>query len=198
MSGRMLRIANGQGFWGDSPEAPVRLIEDGPLDYLTLDYLAEVTMSILQKQKRRDASLGYAADFVELIRRVLPGGARRGGAAGRRDGPAHRDGHGRRHPRPARRAARLRNPAGEHGRRATARGDPRSSALCQRLHRFLRRRRGAAGRGTDRRLGPDDGSRAGALAPDRRARLAAGRVGPARRGNRGRTHRGVRRAVHGR
>jgi hypothetical protein len=69
---RSLRIANGQGFWGDSVDAPVRLLEEGPLDYLTLDYLAEVTMSILQKQRRRDAERGYATDFVDLIRRVLP------------------------------------------------------------------------------------------------------------------------------
>ncbi len=46
---RALRIANGQGFWGDSVDAPRRLVEEGPLDYLTLDYLAEVTMSIMQK-----------------------------------------------------------------------------------------------------------------------------------------------------
>ncbi len=69
---RRIRIANGQGFWGDSVDAPVRLIEEGPLDYLTLDYLAEVTMSILQKQKRRDPARGYATDFVQLIDRVLP------------------------------------------------------------------------------------------------------------------------------
>jgi hypothetical protein len=69
---RIVRIANGQGFWGDSVDAPVRLIEEGPLDYLTLDYLAEVTMSILQKQRRRDPRLGYATDFVDLIRRALP------------------------------------------------------------------------------------------------------------------------------
>ena len=78
MSESTLRIANGQGFWGDSPDAPVQLIEGGPLDYLTLDYLAEVTMSILQKQKRRDPSRGYATDFVELIRRILPAVRERG------------------------------------------------------------------------------------------------------------------------
>jgi 3-methylcrotonyl-CoA carboxylase beta subunit len=48
----MIRIANGQGFWGDWLEAPVRLVEQGPIDYLALDYLAEVTMSILQKQRQ--------------------------------------------------------------------------------------------------------------------------------------------------
>lgn len=66
----MIRIANGQGFWGDWLEAPVRLVEQGPLDYLTLDYLAEVTMSILQKQKQEDPELGYARDFPPLMGRI--------------------------------------------------------------------------------------------------------------------------------
>jgi hypothetical protein len=47
-------VASGQGFWGDSLEAPRQQVEGGPVDYLMLDYLAEVTMSILQKQKERD------------------------------------------------------------------------------------------------------------------------------------------------
>jgi hypothetical protein len=67
-----VRIANGQGFWGDWLEAPVRQVEQGPIDYLVLDYLAEITMSILQKQKARDPSLGYAKDFVPLIARIAP------------------------------------------------------------------------------------------------------------------------------
>lgn len=66
----MIRIANGQGFWGDWLEAPVRLIDQGPIDYLTLDYLAEVTMSILQKQKQVAPQLGYARDFPPLMGRV--------------------------------------------------------------------------------------------------------------------------------
>ena len=66
----MIRIANGQGFWGDWLEAPVRLVEHGPIDYLALDYLAEVTMSILQKQKLADPVLGYARDFPPLIGRI--------------------------------------------------------------------------------------------------------------------------------
>ena len=66
----MIRIANGQGFWGDWLEAPVRLVEDGPIDYLTLDYLAEVTMSMLQKQKQKDPDLGYARDFPPLMARL--------------------------------------------------------------------------------------------------------------------------------
>ena len=69
---KLVRIANGQGFWGDSIDAPVRLVEAGGIDYLTLDYLAEVTLSIMQKQRRKDPELGYATDFVDLMRRVLP------------------------------------------------------------------------------------------------------------------------------
>src|ERR1700675_3551094 len=72
LGSRMIRIANGQGFWGDSLEAPVEQVRRGPIDYLTLDYLAEVTMSILQKQRSRDPKSGYARDFVEMIARVLP------------------------------------------------------------------------------------------------------------------------------
>ncbi|HLK50271.1 MAG TPA: acyclic terpene utilization AtuA family protein [Bryobacteraceae bacterium] len=68
----MIRIANGQGFWGDWLEAPVRLVEQGPIDYLALDYLAEITMSILQKQKQADANLGYARDFPPLVARIAP------------------------------------------------------------------------------------------------------------------------------
>lgn len=67
-----VRIACGQGFWGDWLEAPVRQVEGGPIDYLVMDYLAEVTMSILQKQRGRDPSLGYARDFVPLMERLLP------------------------------------------------------------------------------------------------------------------------------
>ena len=68
----MIRIANGQGFWGDWLEAPVRLVEQGPIDYLVLDYLAEITMSILQKQRQADANLGYARDFPPLVARLAP------------------------------------------------------------------------------------------------------------------------------
>jgi hypothetical protein len=64
-----IRIANGSAFWGDSQEAPLQLLRGGPLDYLTLDYLAEITMSILQKQRARDPRAGFAHDFPGLIKR---------------------------------------------------------------------------------------------------------------------------------
>ncbi len=65
-------VGNGQGFWGDSPDTPWEMITRGPLDYLTLDYLAEVTMSIMMRQKLRDSSRGYATDFLGFLERGLP------------------------------------------------------------------------------------------------------------------------------
>jgi len=67
-----IRIASGQGFWGDLPDAPLQQVSKGPVDYLVMDYLAEVTMSILQKQKRRNPSLGYAKDLVSQLQSILP------------------------------------------------------------------------------------------------------------------------------
>ena len=64
---KRVKIANGQGFWGDSIDAPLDLIKYGKIDYLTLDYLAEVTMSIMQRQKKKNPKSGYATDFVKLI-----------------------------------------------------------------------------------------------------------------------------------
>lgn len=75
---RTVRIAAGQGFWGDWLEAPVRQVRGGPIDYLVLDYLAEVTMSILQKQRSRDPATGYARDFVSQMERILPDIAEQG------------------------------------------------------------------------------------------------------------------------
>lgn len=67
-----IKIASGQGFWGDLIEAPYYQVTKGDIDYLVMDYLAEVTMSILQKQKNKNPELGYAKDFPELMKRILP------------------------------------------------------------------------------------------------------------------------------
>lgn len=67
-----IRIASGQGYWGDLIDAPWNQVTQGPIDYLVMDYLAEVTMSILQKQKMRDPQLGYARDLPGQLRRILP------------------------------------------------------------------------------------------------------------------------------
>ena len=71
-------IANCGGFWGDDPAAPRRQVEGGPIDYLVMDYLAEVTMAILQKQRARKPDAGYPADFLAHLRDVLPSCVQRG------------------------------------------------------------------------------------------------------------------------
>ena len=65
--GKIIKIANGQGFWGDSVDAPLELINNADINYLTLDYLAEVTMAIMQKQYNKSKDMGYANDFVDFI-----------------------------------------------------------------------------------------------------------------------------------
>ena len=67
-----IRIASGQGFWGDLQQAPFQQVSRGPIDYLVMDYLAEVTMSILQKQRMKNPELGYARDLIDVCRDVLP------------------------------------------------------------------------------------------------------------------------------
>jgi hypothetical protein len=69
---KKLIIANAGGYWGDDPTALKRQIEGGDVDYVTMDFLAEVTMSIMQKQRSRDQSLGYARDFLTMLEEVLP------------------------------------------------------------------------------------------------------------------------------
>jgi hypothetical protein len=77
-SSKIIRIASGQGFWGDRSAAPIEQVKRGQIDYLMLDYLAEVTMSILQKQRSRDPSQGYARDFIDVISQILADCADRG------------------------------------------------------------------------------------------------------------------------
>lgn len=73
-----IRIASGQGFWGDLQTAPLQQVSRGPIDYLVMDYLAEVTMSILQKQRMKNPELGYARDLIDVCDDVLPFIAERG------------------------------------------------------------------------------------------------------------------------
>ena len=78
MSKDKIIIANCGGFWGDDPSAAKRQVEGGPVDYLVMDYLAEVTMAILQKQRQKNPQAGYAGDFVRQLRDVLPACVERG------------------------------------------------------------------------------------------------------------------------
>ena len=68
---KAIRVSNGQGFWGDSVDAPYNLVKYGQIDYLTLDYLAEVTLSIMQRQKIKNQDKGYATDFIDLMERIM-------------------------------------------------------------------------------------------------------------------------------
>ncbi|MBI3892589.1 MAG: DUF1446 domain-containing protein [Candidatus Wallbacteria bacterium] len=74
----MIRIANAGGYWGDDLGAIERQLRGGPVDYVTIDFLAEITMSIMQKQRARDPKAGYARDFVEVVAPLLPLIAERG------------------------------------------------------------------------------------------------------------------------
>ena len=64
---KVIRIANGAGFLGDSITAPRRLVDAAQVDYLTIEHLAELTMSILARQREKDPRAGYAEDFVEVM-----------------------------------------------------------------------------------------------------------------------------------
>jgi len=75
---KVVRIANSSGYWGDDPEALYRQVTGGEVDYVTGDYLAEITMVILERQRRANPKRGYAYDFIGHLRRALPEIARRG------------------------------------------------------------------------------------------------------------------------
>ena len=68
---RIVRIGCGAGFWGDSPDGPAQLVRSGKIDYLVMDYLAEITMSILTRMKAKRPELGYATDFVASVMKPL-------------------------------------------------------------------------------------------------------------------------------
>src|ERR1700741_4129869 len=86
---RTVRVANASGYWGDEPEALARQARGGAVDYVTLDFLAEITMVILQRQRARDPALGYAYDFVAMLAPVLPELVRRGIRVVANGGGAH-------------------------------------------------------------------------------------------------------------
>lgn len=75
---RTLRLGAGSGFWGDALDPAVELLEKGALDYLCMDYLAELTMALLQRQKLKNPDAGYIADLPSHLRVLLPLARERG------------------------------------------------------------------------------------------------------------------------
>lgn len=67
---KTIRIGNAAGFWGDSPSAPRRLVQNGQLDYLTLEYLAELTLSILAHQKKKNPTLGFVTEVPTVVSEI--------------------------------------------------------------------------------------------------------------------------------
>ena len=74
----VLRIANCSGFYGDRLSAAREMVEDGPIDVLTGDYLAELTLMILLKDRLKDPTLGYARTFLRQLREVAGACVERG------------------------------------------------------------------------------------------------------------------------
>lgn len=71
MTRRTLRIGGGSGFWGDSADGAAQLVRKGQIDVLILDYLSEITMSLLARARQKRADLGYASDFVSAVMEPL-------------------------------------------------------------------------------------------------------------------------------
>ena len=73
-----VKIGGGQGFWGDSPDAAIHMVRRGGIDYMACDYLAELTLSIMARQKLTNPQAGYARDFLDLMREIAADAKARG------------------------------------------------------------------------------------------------------------------------
>ncbi len=70
--GKTIRLGAGSGFWGDALDPAIELLEHGNIDYLSMDYLAELTMALLQRLQSRNPEAGYVPDLVDHMRALLP------------------------------------------------------------------------------------------------------------------------------
>ena len=71
---KSIRIGGGHGFWGDSDDAAIHMVKNSEINYLACDYLAELTLSIMERQKLRNPDAGYAKDFIDLMREIMVDG----------------------------------------------------------------------------------------------------------------------------
>lgn len=69
---RNVRLGAGSAFWGDMLEPAVEIAKKGNVKYLGFDHLAELTMSILQRQKNKNSSMGYIRDIIPWMEAILP------------------------------------------------------------------------------------------------------------------------------
>jgi len=60
-------IGGGQGFWGDSNDAAIHMVKHSNIQYMACDYLAELTLSIMARQKLKNPKAGYARDFLDMM-----------------------------------------------------------------------------------------------------------------------------------
>ncbi|HLG85858.1 MAG TPA: acyclic terpene utilization AtuA family protein [Alphaproteobacteria bacterium] len=67
MSDKVISLGGASGFWGDTPEGARQLIKSGEVDYLVMDYLAEITMSLLARAKAKSPDAGYPPDFITQV-----------------------------------------------------------------------------------------------------------------------------------
>lgn len=75
---KIVRIAGGSAFWGDSSAGLQPLIEHDGLDYLMLEYLAEITMALLARARAKSPDAGYVPDFISAMEAHLPAIRERG------------------------------------------------------------------------------------------------------------------------
>ncbi len=122
-----IRIGNCSGFYGDRLSAMREMLEGGPLDVLTGDYLAELTMLILGRDQLKDPSLGYARTFVAAGRGLSRPGAR----AGREDRLQRRRPQPRRPRRPAPRGRARARPVDPRSPTSTATTCARSASTAR-------------------------------------------------------------------
>jgi hypothetical protein len=71
MTSKVVRLGAGMAFWGDSVRPAIEMVERGEIDYLCCDHLAELTMSILAKQRAANPERGYTRDILDLLRGAL-------------------------------------------------------------------------------------------------------------------------------
>lgn len=69
---RVVRIGSGSGSWGNDISEPREMLSRTHVDYLVMDYLAELTLSIMRRQMDRNPEAGFATDFLAVVEDILP------------------------------------------------------------------------------------------------------------------------------